>query len=117
MLSEISQAECSGLIPFAMIKCYVQKKLREGKGFIWLRLVGHSSSAREISADTQGKNLKAGSTEEHCLLTLSLWLAHSVSCSVSFLIQPRATCSGNGTARNGLGPPTLINNQDNPSPT
>lgn len=50
-----------------------------GKGFIWLTLPGHSSSVREVGAETPG---------EGCLL------ADSGSGSGEFCTQPRTTCLG-----------------------
>jgi hypothetical protein len=36
------------------------KRTFVGKEFIWIKLLGHSPSLREVGAGTQGRNLKAG---------------------------------------------------------
>jgi hypothetical protein len=61
--------------------------------FIWLTLVGHSPSFREIKAGTEGMNLEAGTEaetiEEHCLLACYLLV-----CSTCILIQLRLLARG-----------------------
>lgn len=44
-------------------------------------------------------------------------LADSIESSVRLLIQLRATCPGDDAVHSGLGPPALIDNQDNPTDT
>lgn len=73
---------------FLSEKYHDQRQIRGGKGLLHSTLPGHGPSLKENRAGTQGRNLKAETTEGHCMLACFVVLLGS--CSASFLIQPRA---------------------------
>jgi hypothetical protein len=80
-------------------------------GFIWLTLLHHCSSQKEVRTGTQAGKKRGDRSWcwDHAWMLVTGLLI--MTCSACFLIEPRTTSPGIGTTHNGLGPPhqSLIN--------
>ena len=92
-------------------KQYDQKNNKGRKGLIQRTLLWHCCSLpKEVRTGTQAGKERGGRSwcrgQGGVLLTGLLLMV----CSACFLIEPRATCLGDGTSHSGLCPPISITN-------